>query len=268
VALAAALSSAEQYVGGSAGAPQISLPSALAGLTPYILSGTNLQYNNGNTTLNAPNIAPDVIVKAAFDPSSRVHFEVGGLERQFKLWNPTTLVTYSATGAGGFANFNVELFKGFRLIANTYYSYGGGRYIFGEVPDFVVRTDGSPSPIHAGSTVSGFEYTKGNTLLFAYYGGTYIQPNVVQDTTGKFVGYGYVGSSSSQNRLITEGTAGFNQTVWKDARYGALNVIGQYSYLSRDPWSVALGSPRQALTNMGFLDLRYTLPGGAPNLER
>ncbi len=217
-----------------------------------------------------PRRARDVIVKLAFDPSSRFHYEVGGLERQFKLWNPTTLAKLSATGAGGFLNFNLGLFKGFRLLANTYYSDGGGRYIFGEVPDFVVRTDGSPSPIHAGSTVDGFEYTRGNSFFYAYYGGTYVVQDVVIDTTGKSVGYGWVGAGapSSQNRLIQEGTLGFNQTIWKDARYGALNLMGQYSYLTRDPWAVAIGAPRQALTNMVFLNLRYTLPGSAPNLER
>jgi hypothetical protein len=270
VALAVALDSSEQYVGGSAGAPQITLPAAFASAAPFTLTGTNLEFNNGNTTLNAPNIAPDVIVKLALDPSTRFHLEVGGLERQFKLWNPTTLITHSATGGAGFANFNVGLFKGLRFIANTYYSDGGGRYIFGEVPDFVLGTDGSPLPIHAGSTVDGFEYTHGNSFFYAYYGGTYVQPNVVIDTTGKAVGYGWVGAGapSSQNRVIQEGTLGFNQTMWKDARYGALNLMGQYSYLTRDPWAVALGSPRQGLTNMVFLNLRYTLPGGAPNLER
>lgn len=272
-AFAVALDSSEQYVGGSAGAPQITLPAAFASAAQFSLSGTSAEFNNGNTTLNAPNIAPDVIVKLALDPSSRFHVELGGLERQFKLWNPTTFVTSSATGAGGFLNFNVGLFKGLRLIANTFYSDGGGRYIFGEVPDFVLSTNGSPLPIHAGSTVDGFEYTKGNSFFYAYYGGTYVQQNIVLDTTAKVltpVGYGWLGAGapSSQNRVINEGTLGFSQTMWKDARYGALNLIGQYSYLSRDPWAVAVGAPRQGLVNMVFLDLRYTLPGGAPNLER
>jgi hypothetical protein len=271
-ALAVALESSEQYVGGSAGAPQITLPAAFAASSSFVLTGTNLEYNNGNTTLNAPNVAPDIIVKLALDPVSRFHFEVGGLERQFKLWNPTTTAKLSATGAGGFANFNVGLFKGFRLIANTYYSDGGGRYIFGEVPDFVVGTDGSPLPIHAGSTVDGFEYTKGNSLFYAYYGATYIQQDVVIDTTAKpaaLAGYGWVGKAapSAQNRTIQEGTLGFNQTIWKDARYGALNLMGQYSYLTRNPWSIAVGAPRDALVNMVFLNLRYTLPGSAPTLE-
>src|SRR6266699_707191 len=228
IALAAALDAPEQYVGGSAGGAQITLPTALAALpnNPYSVTAANTEFNNGQTTLNVPNVAPDVIVKLALDPVSRVHFEVGVLERQFKLWNPTNTTKYSATGAGGFLNLNVQLFKGFRLLTNNFYSDGGGRYIFGQVPDLVVRTDGSPSPIH---------------------------------TSGKPVGYGFVGSSASQNRTIQEGTLGFNQTMWKDARYGALNLMGQYSYLTRNPWSVAVGSPQQALLNMVFLNLRYTL---------
>ena len=91
---------------------------------------------------------------------------------------------------------------------------------------------------------------------------------MIIDTTGKPVGYGFVGGPASQNRTVQESTLGFNQTMWKDARYGALNLMGQYSYLSRNPWSVAAGSPRNALLNMVFLNLRYTLPGSAPNLER
>src|SRR4029077_4552753 len=192
------------------------LPAALAALpnNPYSLTATSTEFNNAQTTLNAPNVAPDVIVKLAFDPSRKFHVEFGGLERQFKLWNPTTTPKLSATGAGGFLNLNVELFRGFRLLTNNFYSDGGGRYIFGEVPDFVVRTDGSPSAIHASSTVSGFEYTRGNSFFYAYYGGIYVPRNVIIDTNGKPVGYGYVGGLSSQNRTVQEGTLGFNQTIW------------------------------------------------------
>lgn len=269
-AFAVALDASEQYVGGSAGGPQITLPTAIGSNAAYSLTAASSEFNNGATTLNVPNVAPDVIVKLALDPTPRFHFEVGGLERQFKLWNPINTTKYSTTGAGGFLNVGVGLFKGFRLLTNNFYSDGGGRYIFGQVPDFVVRTDGSPSAIHAASTVSGFEYTRGNSFFYAYYGGIYIPRDIVIDTTGKPVGYGWAGAGapSSQNRTIQEGTLGFNQTMWKDARYGALNLMGQYSYLTRNPWAVAAGAPQQALLNMIFLNLRYTLPGGAPNLER
>ena len=261
VALAAALDSPEQYAGGSAGGPLITFPSALA-------STYASELNVGSNTFGVPNVAPDVIAKLALDPSSRFHFEVGGVERNFKLWNPLNHQTYSATGGGAFANLNFQVFKGMRFLTNNFWSDGGGRYIFGQAPDLIVRPNGSPSLIHSGSTVTGLEYTHGNSLLFGYYGGIYVARNTAVDTNGKLIGYGYAGSPSSQNRAIQEATVGLNQTLWKSARYGALNFISQYSYLTRNPWYVAPGSPRNASLNSVFLDLRYTLPGSAPTLGK
>ena len=167
---------------------------------------------------------------------------------------------------------NVELFKGFRVLTNNFIGDGIGRYIFGLAPDVIVRPDGTISPIKAGSTVSGIEFTHKNSFIYAYYGGVYIEPNFSIDTTSSatpkpLIGYGYVGSANSQNRAIQEETIGFNQTLWKDAKYGALNFMGQYSYLSRNPWAVSTGG-EDAHLNMAFLNLRYTLPGSAPTLGK
>jgi len=193
--------------------------------------------------------------------------EIGGVERNFKLYNPVTSTTYTATGGGGFLDLHVELFKGFRVLTNNFWSDGGGRYIFGQAPDLIAHADGSISLIHASSTVSGFEETYKKTMIYAYYGGIYVGRNVAIDTTGKPVGYGYTGSSSSQNRTIQEATFCFNQTIWKNAKYGALNFMGQYSYLTRNPWYVASGQPANANINILFFNLRYTLPGSAPTLK-
>jgi hypothetical protein len=100
----------------------------------------------------------------------------------------------------------------------------------------------------------------------------YIEPNFSIDTTSAatpqpLIGYGYAGSANSQNRSIQEETVGFNQTLWRDAKYGALNFMGQYSYLSRNPWAVSTGG-EDAHLNMAFLNLRYTLPGSAPTLGK
>jgi hypothetical protein len=264
VAFAVALDSPEQYTGGSAGGATIIYPSALAAL------GTNNELNTGNSTLNTPNVAPDVIAKLAFDPSSKFHVELGGVERQFKVWNASPApagTSFSKTGAGGFVNLNAEIFKGFRLLTNNFWADGGGRYIFGQVPDLIVRADDTLSPIKAASTVSGFEFTHKNTMLYAYYGGIYVYQNTALDTNGTtHIGYGFPGSSSGQNRLIQEETIGFNQALWKDAKYGALNFMGQYSYLNRNPWATL--NPSDAHINMVFLNLRYTLPGSAPTLGK
>jgi uncharacterized coiled-coil protein SlyX len=262
VAFAVALDSPDQYAGGSSGGPLITLPSALNTNTAY---QGELDYNQNG--LNAPNLAPDVIAKLALDPYKQVHFEIGGIERNFKLYNPVTSTTYTATGGGGFLNLHVELFKGFRVLTNNFWSDGGGRYIFGQAPDLIAHADGSISLIHAISTVSGIEYTHKKTMIYAYYGGLYVGRNVAIDTNGKPVGYGYTGSPNGQNRAIQEPTFGFNQTIWKDAKYGALNFMGQYSYLTRNPWYVATGQPLNSSLNMLFFNLRYTLPGSAPSLK-
>ena len=273
VAFAVALDNPDQYAGGSAGGPLITLPSALNTSSAY---QGELDYNGNG--LNAPNVAPDVIAKLAFDPSRRVHLDIGGVERQFKLYYPAVAATssapaipshtYSATGGGGFLNFEVEPIKGFRLLTHNFWSDGGGRYIFGQAPDLIAHADGSISLIHASSTISGLEFTHKTTMIYAYYGGLLVGRNVAIDTTGKPVGYGYTGAPSGQNRIIQEPTFGFNQTIWKDAKWGAVNFMGQYSYVTRDPWYVAPGQPANASLNMVFFNLRYTLPGSAPTLGR
>lgn len=100
-AFAVAIDSPEQYVGGSAGGGLITFPAALAGY-----GGSQL--DTGGTTLGTPNSAPDVIAKIALDPVRRFHVEFGGVERQFKLWNPNSKTDYSATGGGGFLNLSVQ----------------------------------------------------------------------------------------------------------------------------------------------------------------
>jgi len=265
VAFAVALDSPEQYTGGSGGGGTVIYPAIGAAY-----GGTQL--NTGGSTLGVPNVAPDVIAKLAFDPSSKFHIELGGLERQFKVWNPTSTTTFTKTGGGGFVNLNFQLFPGFRLLTNNFWSDGGGRYIFGEAPDLIVRNDGSLSPIKAGSTVSGFEFTHKNSMLYAYYGGVYVQKNATVDVNGTPIGYGVLGSfaatvGANQNRAIQEGTLGFNQTLWRDAKYGALNFMGQYSYLQRNPWIIPATLDREGHMNMVFFNLRYTLPGSAPRIE-
>jgi hypothetical protein len=271
VALAIALDSPEQYVGGSAGGSTIVYPVLPVSLTATALGN---QVDNGTTTLNTPNLVPDFIEKVAFDPNSKLHFEFGGLERIFKIYNLANNATDAKAGFGGFVNLNAEVFKGFRIVTNNFWSDGGGRYIFGQAPDLIVRADGSISPVKAASTVSGFEYTHGKSFLYAYYGGMYVWRNLALDASPvpRVIGYGVPSASiplnpAGQNRFVQEETIGFNQTIWRDAKWGALNFMGQYSYVSRNPWSFTTGG-EDAHLNMVFLNLRYTLPGSAPTLGK
>jgi hypothetical protein len=275
---------ADQYMGGSAGGSSITLPAAYLALGGTQLdAGLNLGGCSNNTAATAtavsysctgqgylgqPTVAPDLIAKIAFDPTSRVHLEVTGIESTFKVTNLTAPLTmkHSATGGGVELNANLEVVKNLHLITNNFWSDGDGRYIFGQAPDLIVRSDESLSLLHSGSTLDGLEATIKNSLFYAYYGGIYIGRDVAYDANGtSLIGYGYHGSSNSQNRSINEITFGLNQTVWRNPRYGAINLMGQYEYLMRDPWYVAAGSPKATHDNTLFFDVRYTLPGSMPN---
>ena len=259
----------DQYIGGSAGGSGIVLPTNLSGL-----SGTQLDaaanIGAGFNYLTQPTVTPDFIAKLAFD-LPRLHFEVGGIESNFKTASTSTLTgsfytTHHTTqGAGLLVGLNVAVLKNLRLISTNFFSDGEGRYLFGQAPDLIVRADGSLSAVKADGTIDGFEATVKNTLFYAYYGGIYIGRNVAIDTNGSRVGYGYAGSANSQNRSINEFTVGFNQTMWRNPRYGAINLMGQYEYLMRDPWYVAPGAPKATHDNTIYMNIRYTLPGAMPN---
>jgi hypothetical protein len=261
----------DQYIGGSAGGSGITLPAATALSS---LAGTqldNAQNISAGNFLAEPAVTPDFIAKLAIDPSPRFHFEVGGIESNFKTVNATApFKTHNTTQGGGLLfGFNVALLKNFRLISTNFASDGEGRYLFGQAPDVIVRANGSLSPVKSDSTIDGFEATLGKTLIYAYYGGIFIDRNTAVDagaTTAK-IGYGYVGSANSQNRVINEITFGFNQTMWRDPRYGAVNVMGQYEWLERAPWYVAAGAPKETHDNTIYFNIRYTLPGAMPNFN-
>jgi len=144
-------------------------------------------------------------------------------------------------------------------------SDGEGRYLFGAAPDIVVRADGSLRRASCPWWISGLEGTFKNTQLYAYYSGDYIGRNVAIDANGtSLIGYGYRGAATSQNRSIQEITFGFNQIIWKDAKYGAINLMGQYEYLMRLPWYVAVNAPKATHDNTIYFNVRYTLPGRRP----
>ena len=250
----------EQYIGGSGGGGVTVLPTALA--TSYAS-----QLNNGTTTQSVPNYFPDFIGKMAVDAKA-LHFEVGGVVSTFKVYNPTTITKYTKVGGGFQANANLAVTKNFRLIANTFWSDGDGRYLFGFAPNLAIRGDGSIGLIKSAGTADGIEFTHKNTLIYAYYGGSYAgKYSVIDPANNKFVGYGYPGSANSQNRTVQELTGGFNQTIWKNPAYGALNFMGQYAYFTRNPWVVASSAPKETHMNELFINLRYTLPGSAPSLK-
>lgn len=257
-----ALENSTQYFGGSGGGGVPVLPAQLA--TAYAS-----QVDNGSANdRSLPNVHPDIIAKFVVEPSSRFHFEVGGVESTVKTFNPFSGQYFTKVGGAGTLAINGALTKNFRVVVNNFYGDGAGRYLFGEAPNFIVRADGSPSLVHSASTVSGFEATIKNFAPYVYYGGVYVGRNSAFDANGTTrIGYGFPGSSNGQNRSIQEVTFGWTHTIWRDGKYGALQWMAQYAYFFRNPWSVAPGAPKNAHENVAWFNLRYVLPGTAPTVE-
>ncbi|HEX4074964.1 MAG TPA: hypothetical protein VHX49_06170 [Candidatus Acidoferrales bacterium] len=246
------------------------------------------QFDNGSGSTSAassatntasPTLHPDIVVKTAFDwkPFGHTaHVEASGLIRSFKVYNSlaTPATTSTITGGGGSLNANFELFNNFRLIGDSFYSCGGGRYIFGLGPDVVVQPNGNLACVHSGSGIGGFEWQTTPRYLFAaYYGGAYYQRNFgLLPATGSptpscngqvgftCVGFGFPGSATTANRAVQEATFDFIPTLWSSPYYGKLQLVTQYSYLTRAPWWVASGNPKNAHLSMIYVDVRYVLP--------
>jgi len=183
-------------------------------------------------------------------------------------------------GGGGQIATNYELLRDkLVFLANVFWSDGGAHYLVATGPELVVRpnaagTDVSLSMVHAGAGSAGLEWRATPKQAFAiYYGADYYGRNSFPDTTnaahpGTIIGYGGPGSPNTDNRAIQQVTFDWLQTFWKRPRYGALQTYVQYSYLTRDPWSVAPGEPKNAHLSMVYAGFRYVLPSSAGTLLR
>src|SRR5271165_1232774 len=251
--LGVSLENPDQYVGGA-----VVLPAAF----------TATEVDTGTAT-SQPNIFPDIIAKAAFDTKAvnglPWHFEVSGLLSSFKINTYSAAINTDATaeGEGVGGAVNLEVVKGLSLIGTGFYSYGGGRYLFGSGPDFVVTPANSAGAdgiglVKADSAIFGLEYAFVPQDTASVYWSTADFGNRYDKlANGSYVGYGYPGSANSNNKSITEFTVGNTYTFWKNPSYGALQLIAQVSHIERQPWFVAAGQPSNANANMVWLDLRY-----------
>ena len=258
-ALGLGLENPDQFVGQNG---QVTFPAASN------IAAVTSQFDTANQT-TTPNLHPDVIAKVAYDNDlngRHYHVEGAGLLTTVRVLPVLGGSTNAKTGGGVAAAFNLELFKNFRLIASGFWSDGGGRYIFGSGPDAVLNPDGTVSLVHAGSGIGGVEWQASKANLFAaYYGADYFQRNFFRDTSAgakpnTFVGFGGPGSSNAANRSIQEPTVDWIFTFWKDPQYGSLQLVNQVSYLTRSPWFVAPGQPKNARSTMVWSDIRYNLP--------
>jgi Skp family chaperone for outer membrane proteins len=248
------------------------------------------QLDQGAIT-SAPDAFPDIHTKMAWDTDmggKHMHFEAGGIVTSVKtaLQNGTItgatvavagpFVKNTSVGGGVHGALNVELVKGFRIVANGIYGDGIGRYLIGLAPQaVVVPILTSPttfiaenSLVHSGGAIVGAEATMHkNTQFGFYYGGFYAQRDAFADVTSAaavkpIIGFGGIGSPNTNNRAIQEGSVDWTQTMWRNPQYGALQLVTQASYLTRAPWFVATtpGTPKNAHLVMGYVSLKYVIP--------
>ena len=248
---------------------------------PALFSSTETDINSstGGGGANAtPNLHPDVITKLTWDHDVNGlywHMGIAGLLTASRIVTPasvtkTNSITDIREGGGAVFDMNLGLFKGFHLISTAYWSDGGGRYIGGTGPGFVVLQHGSAtSPfnaalIHSGSGIGGFEWAiDRRTTIASYISGAYFQRRFALDPsvlTPTLVGYGFPGSANTNNRAIGEASFASTSTIWQNKTYGALQIVTQSSYVNRAPWYVAPGQPKNAHVFMQFMNLRYVLP--------
>src|SRR5277367_3294513 len=254
----------------------VALPSAFA-------STVGSQFDNG-AQIGAPNLFPDIISKIAYDTTVRGrHFHLEGVGLITGARSAVVPIgekfysSHSAVGGGGSIAGNYELFHNFLFLLNAYWSDGGAHYLVSDGPQLVLRPNAAgtnifPSMVHAGAGLAGLEWIASKRSAFAvYYGEDYFGRNFFRDNTnttapGTIIGYGGPGSPNTNNRAIQEYTFDWLQTFWKSDKYGALQYYTQYSYVSRAPWFVAPGAPRNAHLSMAYVGFRYVLPSTSGGL--
>ena len=248
---------------------------------PGVLGGLN------NSLANYTNqVAPDVIVKAAFDPGYG-HYELGGVARFFRdRYNPNATATGAQNdtrfGGGFVANARFPVTKLADLGLHVVAGDGTGRYGVSLLPDVTVRPNGTLAPIRNAQGLFSLELHPSKKLdLFGYAGSEYAQRTVHANAAGVLVGYapitgsnagcsteavptagtGYAPGSSTclgATRIIMEGSAGWVYRIYTGPA-GKLQFGAAYSYPTRDGWSGVGGAPK-ATNNFVYTSFRYYIP--------
>jgi len=256
----------QQYSGGAATFP------ALFSTVQSDL-GSSSGVGGGTAT---PNVHPDLIAKLSFDApwgGRAWHLETAGLMTSAGIITPASITKSVAAkdvrqGGGVSVAANIEVARNLHVIGTGFWSDGGGRYIGGLGPGFVVAQPGTiTSPfsvrmVHSGSIITGAEWraSKNNVIAFTYSGAYFARSFSTDPASGGLVGYGFTGSANSNNRALQEGTLATQTVLWARPGYGSVQVITQSSYITRAPWYLDPESPKNAHVFAGYANLRYVLP--------
>jgi TolA-binding protein len=250
-----------------------------------------------NTTANYSfNAAPDVIVKAAFEPGFG-HYEVVGIlsrfrDRVYPCVEPvnTSLcgTTPSAIGAfndskngGGLgANARFTAMKHVEFGLHALYGNGVGRYSASGLPDATVNPNGTLALLRTYQGLATLEFHFPKFDLYFNGGEDYVGRHYSTDAfSGKVVGYGaptfndsncysetvpggggfaFGGLTCSGNTQRTiQGTMGFWIKPYNGPK-GRIQFGPQYSYLIRDAWPGTGATAGTIVTPHGIENMIFT----------
>jgi hypothetical protein len=227
-----------------------------------------------NATANySNNLAPDVVLKAAFD-TKLGHYEIGGIARWFRdRYYPgvTSTVNVPAstlgtpanstkTGGGFFANAHIPMTKYFGLGLHLMQGDGVGRYGTSTLPDTTVHPDGTLALIRSSQGLGSLEFHPTPKFdLIGYAGAEYAQ-RTIYDTGSKLIGYapisnnvsgcyteytptgntGYTPAAatncSASTRAVIEGTVSGVYRFYNGPK-GKVQLNIAYSILQRNSWA-------------------------------
>jgi hypothetical protein len=240
--------------------PEQQIGNDLIELPGCCTSDIDAQYNTGTEQLRTPNLMPDILTRVALRPVDAIHVDVGGVLRVFHHTVSPYDDSFTQVGGGGSVNADIRVTSTTRLIAQSAFGSGMGRYVGGLVPDVSFGSDGSIRPIGTVSWVAGIEQkVSPRAALAAYKSGVVTDHRYALDVDGGYIGYGFPGSPNSNNRWIQELTGTFSYLVTKTQRRGSVQLGVQTSWLKRVPWSQGSGPP-SASALLFFAQIRYNLP--------
>ena len=242
--------------------PEQQIGSGLVTLPACCAADLEQQYNTGSEELKVPNLMPDLVSRVALNRGRAFHVDAGGVFRVFRhaLAPYDAAHTYAHAGGGLGVNARWNPTTLSKLVGQSSYGAGMGRYIGGLVPDVAISPDGEIHPIRTLSWVAGIEQRVAPRLSVAVYdSGVHAENHVFQDAGGGFIGFGYPGASNAANKDIHQATGVFAWQAWKMADRGSMQWNTQLSWVRRTPWSQGTG-PASASEFVFFTQFRYNLP--------
>jgi hypothetical protein len=192
----------------NAAASSAGTPTCTQNTTTLVITCTE---TTSNITTYANNVAPDVIVKAAYD-LPMLHVEIGGIARFLRdqyfpvTWAGTasaptftygtTYVTHTAPAGGVFGSVRGYIgapgtYPAVEVAITAMAGTGVGRYGSAQLADATLKPDETLEPVKNYHGLASIEsHLSPKFDLFLYYGGEYAQRTAYKTPVGGLVGYG------------------------------------------------------------------------------